>query len=69
MTQHASNPNGNDLMFGVDHIPDCPICGGRMEMVYNRGHQQVSVCVDCRSDLTVPTTAWGVLHRKQKRPA
>ena len=69
MTRNSANPDDNAITTGADHIPDCPVCGGRMEMVYNRGHQQVSVCVDCRSDLTVPTTAWGVLHRKQNRTA
>ena len=48
-------------------ITTCPVCDGRMEMIYSRGHQDVSVCADCGSDLTVPTTAWEVLKRKQQK--
>lgn len=50
-------------------ISTCPVCGGRMEIIYSRGHQDVSVCVDCGSDLTVPITAWDVLKQKQKLSA
>lgn len=48
-------------------ISTCPVCDGRMEMIYSRGHQDVSVCADCGSDLTVPTTAWEVLKQKQQK--
>jgi hypothetical protein len=52
-------------------IPNCPICGGVMETVYDRNHQQVCVCKDCRSGLTVPYYAWEVarIKRDAKRHA
>jgi len=69
MTQHALNPQGDKQPDICDSIPNCPVCGGRMEAVYNRAHQQASACVDCRADLTVPASAWAVLNRKQKHSA
>ena len=47
--------------------PDCPICGGTLEIVYNRFNQQVSVCKDCHSGLTVPSSAWEVLRLKREK--
>jgi hypothetical protein len=66
MTQHAVNPNGGELPIVSEQVSNCPVCAGKMETVYNRGHQHVSVCVDCRADLTVPTAAWDVLRRKRQ---
>jgi hypothetical protein len=37
-----------------------------MELVYDRHHQKVCVCVDCHSGLTVPATAWEVARVKQQ---
>lgn len=65
MTQHAATPPGNSPPDPCEFMPACPVCGGRMEKVYSRPHQQVCVCVDCRSDLTVPATAWAVLRHKR----
>ena len=48
------------------NIP-CPICSGTMEVVYERPTQQVCVCVDCHSGLTIPATAWKI--QKAKRAA
>jgi hypothetical protein len=36
-----------------------------MELVYDRFNQQVRVCVDCHSGLTIPAAAWDI--QKQKR--
>ena len=36
----------------------CPVCGGEMELVYDRAHTKVSVCVDCHTGITVPESAW-----------
>ena len=38
--------------------PFCPICGGRMELVYDRPNTKVCVCVDCHTGITVPASAW-----------
>ena len=35
-----------------------------MELVYDRLSQQVCVCTDCHSGLTIPTTAWEVQRAK-----
>jgi hypothetical protein len=50
-----------------DHplCPECPICRGKMELVYDRLNQQVCVCTDCHSGLTIPATAWEILRRKR----
>ena len=45
--------------------PDCPICDGKMELVYDRFNQQVCVCTDCHSGLTIPVTAWEIKNRKR----
>ena len=54
-------PQGEDMRS----CPNCPICDGKMELVYDRFNQQVWVCVDCHSGLTIPTTAWEVQKRKR----
>ena len=48
------------------HVRNCPVCDGRMELVYNRHHQKVVVCVDCQSGLTVPETAWEIARIKRE---
>jgi len=35
-----------------------------MELVYDRFNQQVCVCVDCHSGLTIPAAAWEVQRQK-----
>ena len=47
--------------------PHCPICGGTLEVVYDRFNQRVSVCRDCQSGLTVPSSAWEVLRLKREK--
>lgn len=37
-----------------------------MEVVYSRNNQQVSVCTDCHSGITVPGTAWDVVRIKRE---
>jgi ssDNA-binding Zn-finger/Zn-ribbon topoisomerase 1 len=46
----------------------CPICDGTMEIVYTRNNQQVIVCTDCHSGLTVPSSAWDVARAKKRLP-
>jgi hypothetical protein len=47
-------------------LPACPICTGRMELVYYRQTQAVCVCVDCRTGLTIPATAWDVAKESRE---
>ena len=47
-------------------LKTCPICEGRMELVYDRHHQKVVVCVDCQSGLTVPASAWEIARIKRE---
>jgi hypothetical protein len=42
----------------------CPICTGRMEIVYEGPAQKVCVCQDCHSSVSVPTAAWAVARQK-----
>jgi hypothetical protein len=44
----------------------CPVCDGQMEVVYARNNQQVSVCKDCHSGLTIPSTAWDIVRVKRE---
>lgn len=44
----------------------CPVCGGKMEAVYTRPHQQVCACADCQTAITVPTVAWDIARVKKK---
>ena len=46
--------------------PACPICSGKLEIVYHRYHQKVYVCADCHVGLTVPGSAWTVRRLKQE---
>lgn len=45
-------------------LPPCPVCGGTLEVVYNRFRQVVAVCHDCHSGLTIPDHAWRIAHAK-----
>lgn len=36
-----------------------------MELVYDRYNQQVCVCLDCHSGITIPATAWDVQRLKR----
>jgi hypothetical protein len=45
--------------------PICPVCEGKMELVYERFNQQVCVCVECHTGLTIPSTALEIRSRKR----
>jgi hypothetical protein len=51
-------------------ISTCPLCGGKMEMAYDRPTTKVSACAECHTSVTVPASAWdvaiarGFLHPK-----
>lgn len=49
-----------------DVLDTCPLCGGKMEEVYNRPHQQVCACADCQTTITVPVVAWDIARVKKK---
>jgi len=71
MALHAANPlseNPEDerRQDDVPAITACPICKGQMEVVYSRNGQQVVVCMDCHSGLTVPAQAWNIARVKRE---
>jgi hypothetical protein len=37
-----------------------------MEIVYSRNAQQVVVCKDCHTGVTVPASAWNIAHVKRE---
>lgn len=47
-------------------MPQCPVCDGRMETVYERPHQKVCQCVECGSTLAVPAGAWNIASDKRR---
>lgn len=47
-------------------ISTCPVCDGQMEVVYQRNNQQVCVCRDCQSGLTIPGHAWEIVRIKRE---
>ena len=47
-------------------VAACPICEGDMQVVYSRNNQQVAVCKDCQTGLTLPSSAWEVLRMKRE---
>ncbi len=59
------------MVPSTDPAPDevvsfCPLCGGRMELVVSRHHQQVCVCADCRVSINIPARAWEVARLKRE---
>ena len=46
----------------------CPICEGRMEVVYARNNQQVCACTECGTGVTVPAAAWDRARLKRVGP-
>lgn len=49
----------------LDALAVCPVCGGKLELVYDRRHITASVCIDCHTGITVPTDAWDVARVKR----
>ena len=45
-------------------IPTCPLCGGRMELVYDRARVKVCVCTVCHTGISVPARAWAVAFQR-----
>ena len=50
----------------VRNVPSCPVCGGVMELVYSRFGENVVVCVDCQTGLTIPRKAWEIADVKKQ---
>lgn len=48
-------------------LPDCPVCSGRLDLVYDRFKQKVYVCIDCHVGLTIPESAWEVVRQKRAK--
>jgi uncharacterized protein YbbK (DUF523 family) len=48
-------------------IPPCPTCDGVMERVYSRFGENVFVCMDCHTGMTVPRKAWDIAEIKKKQ--
>jgi transcription elongation factor Elf1 len=67
MAREAANrrPNERREQAVEPAISTCPICDGRMEVVYARNNQQVIVCTDCHSGLTIPSGAWNIARLKR----
>ena len=62
-TQHPDERRESDPKPALSA---CPICDGTMEVVYARNNQQVCVCKDCHSGLTVPASAWEIVRVKRE---
>jgi hypothetical protein len=54
-----------DLPDPCDLMPVCPICGGKLEVVYDRRHVKVCVCVDCHTGVYVPVTALAMVRSRR----
>jgi hypothetical protein len=48
-------------------FPACPVCSGVMELVYSRFGENVVVCVDCQTGLTIPRKAWEIADVKRRQ--
>ena len=48
-------------------FPACPICSGKTEVVYSRHGENVLVCVECHTGLTIPRNAWEIADVKRAR--
>lgn len=49
------------------HFPRCPVCAGTMELVYSRFGENVVVCIDCQTGLTIPRKAWEIAEVKKRQ--
>lgn len=71
MALHAVNPlndkpQDDQRQESTPALRTCPICEGSMEVVYERHNQQVMVCKDCLSGITVPANAWEIVRIKKQ---
>jgi hypothetical protein len=61
--RRSGSDHGDQMALALGY---CPICYGTMEVVYSRNNQNVCVCVDCRTGVTVPATAWEIVSLKRE---
>ena len=66
MVASSMKRNGPQNPGPCDMLDTCPVCGGKLEAVYERPHQQVCACADCQTSITVPTVAWDIARVKKK---
>lgn len=45
----------------------CPVCGGEIEKVVERGSRSLFACKDCHCDVIVPTPAWEIARLKREQ--
>jgi hypothetical protein len=56
----------SDASFDLFHlIPKCPVCGDRIELVYDRPTAKVCVCVNCHTGITVPARALSIADQQR----
>ena len=67
MTLGPVDPADDDLSEVPHVLRACPVCGARMETVYERQYQQVRVCVECRTSVMVPGAAWNIARAKDRK--
>ena len=60
------NPQDERRLEDAPEINTCPLCEGNMEVVYHRHGQQVIVCADCHTGVTVPASAWNIARVKRE---
>jgi hypothetical protein len=57
---HVQSAVADSFPQVCEAIPICPICGGKMELVYDRPSAKVCVCVDCHTGISMPSKAWAI---------
>jgi hypothetical protein len=45
----------------------CPVCGGQIEKVIERGSRSLFTCKECNCDVIVPTAAWEIARLKREQ--
>ena len=68
MALESVNPDADDRRKRevTPVVAACPLCYGRMEVVYARNNQQVSVCIDCHTGVVIPAVAWDLVRSKRE---
>ena len=61
----SDNPEG-ERRSEAPCVASCPVCDGKMEVVYQRNNQTVCVCADCHTGVTVPGQAWDIARIKRE---
>lgn len=62
----SHTPSSDDRFEEAPALGNCPICDGKLELVYSRHNQQVLVCKDCYSGVTIPSTARDIVRIKRE---